>query len=267
MGAEGTDNAQTVTELHLDCYAILGVRPDAEEFVIREAFETLTRQYDPEHFAGSEDEAHRKLSDLASAYAILSDPVRRRRYDLRRRIDALIAPLTANDAQRQKGSPPAVVDHSKVTLGPRRNQVLLPAVLGALIVVAVATVYQYSGRPSVERQGSSAAVPPVAADTKPAAITQPPAQPPAQPTIPRAEIPTRPSDAGASGAVASPAASPAAPALQEETVAPLPKPAVAKSPPINRAGDASPAAVASESCSDVGTVLGLCKRKSTAKEK
>ena len=177
MGAEGTDNAQTVTDLHLDCYAILGVRPDAEEFVIREAFETLTQQYDPEHFAGSEDEAHRKLSDLASAYAILSDPVRRRRYDLRRRIDALIAPLTANDAPRPKGSPPAVVDHSKVTLGPRRNQVLLPAVLGALIVVAVATAYQYSGRPETERQGSSPAAPPVAADAKPAAITQPPAQP------------------------------------------------------------------------------------------
>ena len=97
------DNAQTVTDLHLDCYAILGVRPDAGEIVIHEAFETLTQQYDPEHFAGSKDEAHRKLSDLASAYAILSDPVRRRRYDLRRRIDALIAPLSANDAPRQKG--------------------------------------------------------------------------------------------------------------------------------------------------------------------
>ena len=36
MGADGTDNAQTVTDLHLDCYAILGVRPDAEQLVIRE---------------------------------------------------------------------------------------------------------------------------------------------------------------------------------------------------------------------------------------
>src|SRR5437762_2089453 len=90
MGADGTDNAQPVTDLHVDCYAILGVPPNAEEAVIREAFETLAQRYDPEHFAGSPDDAHRKLSDLASAYAILSDPVRRRRYDLRRRIDALI---------------------------------------------------------------------------------------------------------------------------------------------------------------------------------
>jgi curved DNA-binding protein CbpA len=46
-----------------------------------------------------------KLSDLASAYAILSDPVRRRRYDLRRRIDALIAPHPPT-TPRQKGPPP-----------------------------------------------------------------------------------------------------------------------------------------------------------------
>ncbi|MET0919386.1 MAG: DnaJ domain-containing protein, partial [Burkholderiales bacterium] len=101
-----------MTDLPLDCYAILGVGPNAEEIAIHEAFETLAQRYDPEHYAGSKDEAHQKLSNRASAYAILSDPVRRRRYDLRRRIDALIAPLTANDAPRQKGLPPAVVDHS-----------------------------------------------------------------------------------------------------------------------------------------------------------
>jgi len=267
MGAEGTDNAQTVTDLHLDCYAILGVRPDAEEFVIREAFETLTQQSDPAHFAGSEDEAHRKLSDLASAYAILSDPVRRRRYDLRRRIDALIAPLTATDLPRPKGTPAAIVDHSKVTLGPRRNQVLLPAVLGALIIVAVATVYQYSGRPETERQASSPAAPPVAAEARPAAITQPMTQPMTQPSVPVAETTAQPLDAGANGAVAIPPPTAAAPTLQQETMSPPPKAAVAKNPPLNRAGDASPAAVASESCSDVATVLGLCKRKSTVKDK
>ena len=41
MGADGNDNAQTVTDLHLDCYAILGVLPNAAESVIDEAFETL----------------------------------------------------------------------------------------------------------------------------------------------------------------------------------------------------------------------------------
>ena len=35
---------KTVTDLHLDCYAILGVGPNAEEIVIHEAFETLAQQ-------------------------------------------------------------------------------------------------------------------------------------------------------------------------------------------------------------------------------
>jgi hypothetical protein len=259
MGADGTDNAQTVTDLPLDCYAILGVGPNAEEIVIHEAFETLAQRYDPEHYAGSKDEAHQKLSNLASAYAILSDPIRRRRYDLRRRIDALIAQPSANDAPRQKGPPLAVVGHSNVAPGPRRYQLLLPAVLGALIVVAVVAAYQYSGRPKVEQQGSSPAAPPVAADAKPASITQPTASP--------AEIPARPSDAGASGVVTLPADPQAAATLQQETRPAPPKPPVAKSSPGNRAGDALPAAVASESCSDVATVLGLCKRKPTVKDK
>ena len=269
MAVDGTDNAQPVTDLHVDCYAVLGVSPNAEELVIHEAFESLTQQYDPEHFAGSKDEAQQKRSDLASAYAILSDPVRRRRYDLRRRIDALIAPITDNDAPRQKGSPLPVVAQSGVTLGPRKYHVLLPTVLGTLIVVAIATAYQYLGRSATEteRQGTSpAAPPPVAAESKPAAITQPIAPPIAQPTAPRAEIPAPPSDAGASAVVATPAPPPAAATLQQET-SPPPKPAVAKNPPINRAGDAAPAAVASEACSDVATVLGVCKRKSTVKDK
>ena len=280
MAVDGTDNAQAVSDPHLDCYAILGVSPDAEELVIREAFESLTQRYDPQHFAGSEDEAHQKLSDLASAYAIVSDPVRRRRYDLRRRIDALIAPLTAHDAPRQKGSPLAAVDHSNVKLGPRRYHVVLPAVLGTLIVVAIATAYQYLGQPETKREGSSpAAAPPVAAETKPAAITQPMPQPTPQstpqpmpqstpqPTAPRAEIPAQPSDAGASGVVTTPAPPQAATTLEPETSPQPPKPAVAKNPPANRTGDAAPAAIASESCSDVAAVLGLCKRKSIVKDK
>ena len=260
MGADGTDNAQTVTDLPLDCYAILGVGPNAEETVIHEAFETLAQRYDPEHFAGSKDEAHQKLSNLASAYAILSDPVRRRRYDLRRRIDALIAPPSANDAPRQKGPPLAVVGHSNVAPGPRRYQLLLPAVLGALIVVAVAAAYQYSGRPKVEQQGSSPAAPPVAADAKPASITQPTASPRGDPGATFRRRRER------SGHATRRSAGCGNRFNRQARPAP-PKPPVAKNPPGNRAGDALPAAVASESCSDVAAVLGLCKRKSTVKDK
>ena len=259
MGADGTENAQAVTDLHLDCYAILGVLPNAEETVIDEAFETLAHQYDPEHVAGSKDEAQRKLAELASAYAILSDPVRRRRYDLRRRIDALIAPLSANDAPRQKGSSLVPVDRSDAALRPRRYQVLFPVVLGALIVVAAAAAYQYSGRPKAEQQAPSPPAAPVAADAKPASITQS--------TAPSAEIPAQPTDAGVSGVITIPPVPEVAATPQQETRLAPQRPTVAKNPLVNRGGDALPAPAASEPCSDVATVLGLCKRKSTVKDK
>jgi len=259
MGADGTENAQAVTDLHLDCYAILGVLPNAEDAVIVEAFETLAQRYEPEHFAGSRDEAQRKLSELASAYAILSDPVRRRRHDLRRRIDALIAPLSANDAPRPKGPSLDPVSLSSLELRPRRNQVVVPAVLGALIVVAVAAAYQYSGRPRADEQAPGPALAPAAAEAKPAPITQP--------TAPTAEIPAQPSNAEASAAATVPAAAEAAPMPQPEAKPAPQKSAVAKNPPLNRGGDALPASAASESCSDVTVVLGLCKRKSTVKDK
>jgi len=259
MGAEGTTNPQAATDFNLDCYAILGVLPNAEEGVIVEAFETLAQRYDPEHFAGSKDEAQRKLSELNTAYAVLSDPVRRRRHDLRRRIDALIAPLSASDAPRQKDPSLATAGRSDTELPPRRNQVILPALLGALIVVAVAAAYQYSGRPKAEDEVPSPASAPVAAEAKPAPITQPAA--------PSAEIPAQSSTADASAAATVPAGTEAAPMPQPETRPAPQKAAVAKNPPANRGSDALPASAAAESCSDVTVVLGLCKRKSTVKDK
>jgi hypothetical protein len=259
MGADGTDNAQKVTDLHLDCYAILGVPPNADEAVIRDAFETLTQRYGPEHFAGSTDEAQRKTSDLASAYEILSDPVRRRRYDLHRRIDAWTAPISASDASRHERPPLAVVDRSDASAGPRRYPVLLSAVLAALVAVAVVTAYRYSGRPKEAPRASTPAAQPVAAEAKPAPVTQP--------TTPAAENPARPSDGAASGIITTPAAPQPAPALPQETRPAPPKSPVAKSSSANRPSSASPAAAGSEPCGDVATVLGLCKRSSNVKDK
>ena len=259
MGAEGTDNAQAVTDLHVDCYAILGVLPSAENGVIDEAYETLAHRYDAERLTGSAEEAQRKLSELANAYAILSDPLRRRRYDLRRRIDALVAMRAASDAPRQKKPSPAPASRSYADIRPRRSQVVLPALMGALIVVAFAVAFQYSGRPTEERQATSLASPPVAADAKPAPITQS--------TPPSAETPAQPSDAGASGMITTAPAPQAAAPPQQETKPARPNPAVTKNPPLTRGGDASSGPAISESCSDVAAVLGLCKRKSTVKDK
>jgi curved DNA-binding protein CbpA len=259
MGVEGTDNAQKVTDLHLDCYAMLGVPPNAEAAVIHEAYETLAQRYDPEHFAGSPDEAQRKMSDLASAYEILSDPVRRRRYDLHRRIDAWTAPVSANETSRREGPPVAVVDESDVAPRSRRYPVLLSAALAALVVVAAVTAYRYSGRPKEERQASTPAAQPVAAEAQPASATRP--------TAPTAETPARPPDDAASGVTTPPPPPQAAATLPQETRPAPPKSPVAKSSSANRPASASPAAAGSEPCGDVATVLGLCKRSSNVKDK
>jgi hypothetical protein len=259
MGDERTDHAEIVTNLQPDCYAILGVGPNADETAIHEAFETLSQQYHPDHFAGPKDEADLKLSTLVSAYAILSDPVRRRRYDLRRRIDALIALRTASEPPRREVPRPAVAARSKMGPRLRRYQAVLSAAVGGFIVVAIATAYQFSGRSMAEPRGSKLAPPPMAADARPSANTQP--------TTADAETVPQPSDADSGQVAAPPALPPPAATIPAEPRRVPQKPAVAKNPPADRAGNRLPAEVASESCSDVAAVLGLCKRRSTVKDK
>jgi len=61
---------------NLDFYALLGVHPNAEDIVIRAAFKALAQRYHPDRFNGPKDEAHRRMSDLTSAYETLADPAR-----------------------------------------------------------------------------------------------------------------------------------------------------------------------------------------------
>jgi len=60
-------------------YAILGIPPDADEEAIRTAYRALARRYHPDAGEGSSPERFREVVD---AYETLSDPERRRIYDL-----------------------------------------------------------------------------------------------------------------------------------------------------------------------------------------
>jgi curved DNA-binding protein CbpA len=68
-----------VEEGGMTFYAILGVPPDADGETIRVAYRALARQYHPDAGEGSSPE---KFRELADAYETLSDPQRRRTYDL-----------------------------------------------------------------------------------------------------------------------------------------------------------------------------------------
>ena len=59
----------------------MGVTPQAEDIVIKAAYRALAQRYHPDRFAGSTNEANRKMAEINEAYGVLSDPVKRRDYD------------------------------------------------------------------------------------------------------------------------------------------------------------------------------------------
>jgi DnaJ-class molecular chaperone len=66
-----------------DYYEVLGIEPSASAEEIKRAYHRLAFQYHPDRNRRSE-EAHKKMEEINEAYAVLSDPIKRREYDLPR---------------------------------------------------------------------------------------------------------------------------------------------------------------------------------------
>ena len=138
--------APTDGERSLDYYAILGVHPTAEDVVIRAAYKALAQRYHPDRYAGSQDEAHRKMSELTKAYDVLADPVRRQKYDRRR------LTYTQSVATYFNGSakfPPQMLDPRELRSSAakrKRSRIALSALMIAVVVLSVFNLVQYSGQ-------------------------------------------------------------------------------------------------------------------------
>lgn len=64
----------------LDYYSILGVRRDADEDEIKKAFRKMALLYHPDRNPGNKD-AEEKFKQIAEAYGVLIDPVKRKDFD------------------------------------------------------------------------------------------------------------------------------------------------------------------------------------------
>lgn len=69
-----------MAEQKRDYYEVLGVDKNADEAALKKAYRVLAKKYHPDMNPGDE-EAEKKFKEASEAYAILSDPEKRRQYD------------------------------------------------------------------------------------------------------------------------------------------------------------------------------------------
>jgi curved DNA-binding protein CbpA len=66
-----------------DYYEVLGIAPHADTEEIGRAYRRLAFQFHPDR-NGESEEANKRMEEINEAYAVLSDPMKRREYDLPR---------------------------------------------------------------------------------------------------------------------------------------------------------------------------------------
>ena len=69
-----------MAEQKRDYYEVLGVEKNADEATIKKAYRVLAKKYHPDMNPG-DAEAEKKFKEASEAYAILSDPEKKRQYD------------------------------------------------------------------------------------------------------------------------------------------------------------------------------------------
>ncbi len=69
-----------MAEQKRDYYEVLGIDKSADDAAIKKAYRALAKKYHPDMNPG-DAEAEKKFKEASEAYAILSDPEKKRQYD------------------------------------------------------------------------------------------------------------------------------------------------------------------------------------------
>ena len=69
-----------MAEAKRDYYEVLGISRDADDAAIKKAYRALAKKYHPDMNPGDK-EAEKKFKEASEAYAVLTDPEKRRQYD------------------------------------------------------------------------------------------------------------------------------------------------------------------------------------------
>ena len=81
MPTSPSKNSASANKKGRDFYAILGVERTANQGQIKHAYRKNAMKYHPDKNPGNEEAAD-KFKELSTAYAVLSDPNKKRQYDL-----------------------------------------------------------------------------------------------------------------------------------------------------------------------------------------
>jgi curved DNA-binding protein CbpA len=139
-----------------DLYAVLGVAPDCEDFVIQAAYRALMRRYHPD--TNSDPHAAQKAQAINEAYAVLGNPQKRSNYDASWRTkstDSRSAGGGAQDcAQSGTGSkpppPPPPPENTEVVEFSEGRGLL--ASLAFLVFLAIPAIIYFASLPGTSAQ-------------------------------------------------------------------------------------------------------------------
>jgi hypothetical protein len=120
----GATSSSAPVQIMTDPYEILGLSKSASDDDIRKAYRKLAKKYHPDINPGKAD-AEDRFKDISVAYALLSDPEKRARFD-KGEIDATGPTSISSTTRTPRASSPTC----SAMVGPGADNPVPPAVFG-----------------------------------------------------------------------------------------------------------------------------------------